>query len=142
MAIIISTFEIHQVVGSLTESLTVCRIRSDEIDESSVVQYISIITQYEKYLMKICDLRYLILVIYRNNEFSCLFPSTLYPTMAETAGPAAPTSDVYVDHLVILLSEEEFDSLPSWWTHSFTVLDGGLHTSKFLLFLTKATAQF
>lgn len=62
--------------------------------------------------------------------------------MAEPAVRAAPTTDVYVDHLTILLSEEDFDSLPLWWTDNFTVLDGGLHTSKSLPFLTKAAAEF
>lgn len=38
-------------------------------------------------------------------------------------------TDVFIDHLTILLAPREFDSLPSYWTSNFTVLDGGLHTS-------------
>jgi len=39
-------------------------------------------------------------------------------------------SDVYIDHLTILLTKEEFESLPDWLTDNFTILEGGNHTSK------------
>jgi hypothetical protein len=42
---------------------------------------------------------------------------------------AEQESDVYIDHLTILLTEEEFESLPVWLTDNFTILEGGNHTS-------------
>jgi len=42
-------------------------------------------------------------------------------------------SDVYIDHLTILLSKEEFESLPNWLTDNFTILEGGNHTSNVFL---------
>jgi hypothetical protein len=44
-------------------------------------------------------------------------------TSTTTTAPA-----VYIDHVTILLSEEEFSSPPNWLTDNFTILDGGDHT--------------
>lgn len=38
-------------------------------------------------------------------------------------------ANVYIDHITILLTPQDFDSPPSWLTENFTLLDGGIHTS-------------
>lgn len=42
------------------------------------------------------------------------------------------TNEVYVDHITVLLSEEEFDTPPKWLTDNFNVLEGGDHTGMIL----------
>lgn len=41
---------------------------------------------------------------------------------------AVKTNNVYVDHITVLLSKEEFDTPPKWLTDNFNVLEGGDHT--------------
>jgi hypothetical protein len=52
------------------------------------------------------------------------------------------TSDVYIDHLTILLNKEEFESLPPWLTDNFTILDGGDHIGKLFDSVLTSFAQF
>ncbi|KAL2852546.1 hypothetical protein BJY01DRAFT_208138 [Aspergillus pseudoustus] len=35
---------------------------------------------------------------------------------------------VYLDHLLLQFSQEQFETLPTWITDNFTVIDGGVHT--------------
>lgn len=36
-----------------------------------------------------------------------------------------------IDHVTILLSEEEFKSPPSWLSDNFTIIEGGKHTGTY-----------
>ncbi|RDW70698.1 uncharacterized protein DSM5745_08209 [Aspergillus mulundensis] len=38
------------------------------------------------------------------------------------------SQQVYIDHLLLQFSQEQFDPLPSWILDNFTVVDGGVHT--------------
>ncbi|KAL4748844.1 hypothetical protein BDW72DRAFT_205265 [Aspergillus terricola var. indicus] len=39
-----------------------------------------------------------------------------------------PSQKVYIDHLLLQLSHEQFDRIPRWISDNFTVIDGGVHT--------------
>lgn len=41
-------------------------------------------------------------------------------------GSIGPVSRI--DHITILLSEEEFNNPPSWLTDNFIIIEGGKHT--------------
>ncbi|KAL4907382.1 hypothetical protein BDW74DRAFT_123756 [Aspergillus multicolor] len=38
------------------------------------------------------------------------------------------SQQVYIDHLLLQFSQEQFDPLPSWISDNFTVIEGGVHT--------------
>jgi hypothetical protein len=44
-----------------------------------------------------------------------------------------------IDHVTILLSEEEFKSPPSWLSDNFTIIEGGKHTGKYRINLPVPT---
>ncbi|KAL6237144.1 hypothetical protein BDW75DRAFT_249411 [Aspergillus navahoensis] len=39
-----------------------------------------------------------------------------------------PSQQVYIDHLLLQFSQEQFDPIPTWISDNFTVIDGGVHT--------------
>ncbi|KAL2801876.1 hypothetical protein BJX63DRAFT_146170 [Aspergillus granulosus] len=39
-----------------------------------------------------------------------------------------PSQQVYIDHLLLQFSQEQFETLPPWIADNFTVIDGGVHT--------------
>jgi hypothetical protein len=39
-----------------------------------------------------------------------------------------PSQQVYIDHLLLQFSQEQFEALPQWISGNFTVIDGGVHT--------------
>ncbi|KAL4999327.1 hypothetical protein BDV10DRAFT_165203 [Aspergillus recurvatus] len=39
-----------------------------------------------------------------------------------------PPQQVYIDHLLLQFSQEQFDPIPTWISDNFTVIDGGVHT--------------
>ncbi|KAL2795399.1 hypothetical protein BJX66DRAFT_324678 [Aspergillus keveii] len=39
-----------------------------------------------------------------------------------------PSQQVYIDHLLLQFSQEQFETLPRWILDNFTVIDGGVHT--------------
>ncbi|KAL3496513.1 hypothetical protein BJX62DRAFT_221857 [Aspergillus germanicus] len=39
-----------------------------------------------------------------------------------------PSQQVYIDHLLLQFSQEQFETLPQWILDNFTVIDGGVHT--------------
>lgn len=41
-------------------------------------------------------------------------------------GSLNPTSRI--DHVTIILSEEEYNNPPSWLSDNFTIIEGGKHT--------------
>ncbi|KAL3476759.1 hypothetical protein BJX99DRAFT_227261 [Aspergillus californicus] len=40
-----------------------------------------------------------------------------------------PSQQVYIDHLLLQFDHEKFETLPSWISNNFTVIEGGVHTS-------------
>jgi hypothetical protein len=35
-----------------------------------------------------------------------------------------------MDHIVLLVSKEEFDNPPAWLSNNFNILEGGVHAGK------------
>lgn len=44
--------------------------------------------------------------------------------------PAMPSQHVYLDHLLLQLSKEEFETPSTWLTDHFTIINGGTHAGK------------
>jgi hypothetical protein len=38
------------------------------------------------------------------------------------------TSDCIIDHIVLLVSKEDFANPPAWLSSNFTILEGGVHS--------------
>lgn len=48
------------------------------------------------------------------------------PKMSKVAGQNGRPAQI--DHIIILLTPEDFTNVPSWLTKNFTILDGGVHS--------------
>jgi hypothetical protein len=43
-------------------------------------------------------------------------------------GTVSPTSDCVIDHIVLLVSTEDFENPPPWLSKNFNILEGGAHS--------------